>query len=152
MNSKIQTISTAHVLGLSSYSIATDKETAMIAFDVADGKEGETRKFALTIATSMLEWLETTIREVRQSAMPAGAVEMRHPNNDEIIIGHSDQMKGATILEFDQKTPHQRIYAVSNLTALRLADLLVKDVTPRLSAEERLALAKLSKKIITPHH
>ena len=151
MNGKIETVNSVHILDIVSRSISTDGTSAMVIFSIADGTEGKTRNFGITIAVNKLPWLRGIIHAATNDAAKSrGQLLLRSPANDEVVVFHSPDMKGTTMLQFDARTPNEDVFVITNMTGMKLAGLLESSISPRLSAEERAQLKLFKPKFILP--
>jgi hypothetical protein len=133
----VETIKSVHIVNCISHSISTDGKTAMLVFMVADKVAGE-KKFGVTISLEQLPWLRGVINGVM--LMEAGKLEkvlFQLPEDDEVNIGIPAESLDTTTFTFDKGNINRMIYLVSNLTAMKVAEIIKRSVPQRMTEKQR---------------
>jgi hypothetical protein len=136
----VETIKSVHIVNCISHSISTDGKTAMLVFMVADKVAGE-KKFGVTIALEQLPWLRGVINGVMlMEARKTESILFQLPQNDEVTIGSPSDKPDFTSISFDSNNINHMNYLLSNVTAMKLIELLRLSVPPRMTPDQRSAL------------
>jgi hypothetical protein len=135
-----------HILYGDATSISTDGTIALLAFTCADGE-----KLIVTMPSQGIAQMRQMISDLQDTAKARG---VGHGNVAPILprdfaVGNSDQMRGAVLVLLNRDAPDERVFALTDKSALELADALKQNVLDRMTPQERArAIAGPSKLII----
>lgn len=125
---QLDAVRSIHVTAGTGTSISTDGTTAMLEFTMPDGG-----RVGLTLPIAGLAGLRTMCNDLvaaaRKRDVGAGNVAPRFPNS--FSVGHSDQIRGAVMMMFDQDTPQELVVAMRDQPAADFADAIRTDIAGR---------------------
>jgi hypothetical protein len=118
-------------------SISTDGNTALLKFEAACGDE-----FGLTFPLPALRMMQAMLVDLGNEALrrkaAVGGVPPRLPATFQ--VGASDQMRGMTLLMFDDNTPQEMMFALPDDAAWMMAQHMRKTILERKPPAERARL------------
>jgi hypothetical protein len=151
-----QQIKTVHITGCLSHSLSTDGNAGLVVFKLA----GDGGSFGITFPADQAALIRGLFQEIAiqhmkkglPSGMPLFHQSMNKKGGEEILVGHADQKRGFSFILISPGTAEEYVVEVTNLTGMMLADLLAKDIEPRLTPQERehRLMIKAKNSIILP--
>lgn len=127
--------------------ISDDGQHAMLVVD-----QGHDDKLAITCPVSTLKHLQACVGRLIELAekkdLGTGMTPVLKPGN--YMVGHSDQIRGCLILNFDPETANERIYAIPIPDCARIIGMMQKTMMELSSRPPSSRIAVPHKRLIRP--
>lgn len=136
-----------HITQVSRVSMTPDGSDCMIVLDQSDDD-----KFALTFPTRALKQIQASIGRLieiaEQRDLQPGTAPIQKPGSFQ--IGHTDQIRGHVIVNFDPGTPNEKIFAILDADAVRMCQNIQGNVLARSSRPPSQRIVPPRTKLILP--
>lgn len=145
-------IAAVHLLRCISRSVSTDGKAVMFVMEIAPSEtdpDGPTQ-LGLTMPVTAVAPFLGMIRDMRdaieKAGMHSGMVHFWRPKG--YTVGHSDQMRGNTVIQFDPGMESEHSFLLADPDAFKLGEQVQANVLARMTPAERHQQMTAAKPII----